>query len=260
MKNQHLALVVRDERERRNLTQEHLAHLAEISPRTIQRLESDGAHSKETLMAVADALEIDSKELLRLAEERAEKNGGPHNGHELSQQLQTKMDAAEGLRSVLLEAVDRLCSYWEVYTPSWSVNENGRRTLHKWLRTYSLEELIHGMDVAATQYLRTDADGRITGDSWEIAFFKIQGVCRTERALKDEPDLRELYYIRGILKNKCAGYFDKPQALKNLRIARSWGISVNELNEIALQTQNWNHFIKLLSNAIEERRRLSESE
>jgi DNA-binding XRE family transcriptional regulator len=41
MKNRHLALVIHEEREKRNLTQEHLAQLAEVSARTIQRLESE---------------------------------------------------------------------------------------------------------------------------------------------------------------------------------------------------------------------------
>ena len=71
MKNRHLALIIYEEREKRNLTQEHLAQLAEVSPRTIQRLESDGTHSKETLMAVAEALEVDCKELLQSARNRA---------------------------------------------------------------------------------------------------------------------------------------------------------------------------------------------
>lgn len=112
MKNQHMALIVREERERRNLTQEHLAKLAELSPRTIQRLESDGAHSKETLMAVAEAFEIDGKELLRLAEERAEKNSEPGGELEsLRQQMETRMNVAEDLRDIAMETVERLCAY-----------------------------------------------------------------------------------------------------------------------------------------------------
>src|SRR5258706_16235885 len=73
MENQNLAHVIREEREKRNPTQEHLAQLADLSPRTIQRLECDGTHSKETLMAVAEAFEVDCKELLRMAQELTEK-------------------------------------------------------------------------------------------------------------------------------------------------------------------------------------------
>ena len=261
MKHQHLAVVVREEREKRNLTQEHLAQLAELSPRTIQRLESDGAHSKETLMAVAEAFEIDGKELLRLAEERAVKNSEPHDGLEsLSQQLQTKMDVAEDLRNIALEAVERLCAYWEAYTPRWSVNENGRRHLLEWLRTYSLEELTYGMDVAATQYLGTDGEGRIIPESWENAFWKIRGVCRTERASQNEPDLRDLYYIRGILRNKCANCFNNAKTLEGLRIARRGGISIDELKDIARRTSHWGDFAQVVNEVLRGRKRLTEGE
>jgi transcriptional regulator with XRE-family HTH domain len=73
MKNIHLAPLIREEREKRNLTQEHLAELAEVSARTVQRLEAHGAYSKETLMAVAEAFDVDSRELIKAANERAEK-------------------------------------------------------------------------------------------------------------------------------------------------------------------------------------------
>lgn len=210
-------------------------------------------------MAVAEAFEIDGKELLRLAEERAEKNSEPGGELEsLRQQMETRMNVAEDLRDIAMETVERLCAYWESYTPGISVNENGRRHLLEWVRTYSLEELTYGMDVAAAHYLRTDREGRIIPESWENAFWKIRGVCRTERALKDEPDLRDLYYIRGILKNKCMHYFNKVQALNGLKAARSWGISIAELRDIALQTKNWNHFVQLISAAVNERKRLSD--
>jgi transcriptional regulator with XRE-family HTH domain len=261
MKNQHLALVVREERERQNLTQEHLAQLAELSPRTIRRLESDGAHSKETLMAVAEAFGIDGRELLRLAEERAVKNSEPHDGVEaLCQQLQTKMDVAEDLRSIALEAVERLCAYWETYTPGWTVNENGKRRLLEWLRTYSLEELSYGMDVAATQYLRTNSEGRIIPELWEVAFWKIRGICRTERAAQSEPDLRDLYYIRGILRNKCAKCFDNAKTLDGLRIARRSGISIDHLKEVARRASHWDDFAQVVNEAIQARKCLNGGE
>jgi len=55
MKDSHLAAVIKCERKRRNLTQEHLAQLAEVDVRTIQRIERTGSCSAETLMAIAEA-------------------------------------------------------------------------------------------------------------------------------------------------------------------------------------------------------------
>ena len=258
MKSQYLALVIRAEREKQNLTQEHLAELAELSARTIQRLESEGTHSQETMMAVAEAFKMDCKELLRMARELADKGSQPRERFEVfREQLEVKMQSAEDAQALALQAVDRLCRYWEEYTRGWSVNDNGRRKLLEWLRTYSFEEIAHGMD-GATHYLMTDGEGGITAASWEKAFAMIRGVCRTERASKDDPDLRDLYYIRGILRNKCAECFNNARTLDGLRIARRGGISLDQLKDIARRTLHWADFAQVVNQAIRERQSLSE--
>ena len=57
------AKFVKKERQVRAWPQTQLAEIAGVTPRTIQRLERDGAASFETLMGVADAFGIDVKEL-----------------------------------------------------------------------------------------------------------------------------------------------------------------------------------------------------
>ncbi len=54
---------VKELRDRRGWTQAHLAGAAEISLRTVQRLEQRHSHSAETLLAVAAALDIDARGL-----------------------------------------------------------------------------------------------------------------------------------------------------------------------------------------------------
>lgn len=54
---------VKKEREERAWTQSHLAEVAKVSLRTVQRLERDGAASFETLMAIASGFEIEVREL-----------------------------------------------------------------------------------------------------------------------------------------------------------------------------------------------------
>jgi transcriptional regulator with XRE-family HTH domain len=75
MKNPHLAAIIKEFREKRALTQEHLAQLSEVNIRTLQRLESTGACSKENLRAVAEAFDIDVKDLLEAAEKRDQQPG-----------------------------------------------------------------------------------------------------------------------------------------------------------------------------------------
>ncbi len=54
---------VKELRDRRGWTQIHLADAAEISLRTVQRMEGRHSHSAETLMAVAAALDVDARGL-----------------------------------------------------------------------------------------------------------------------------------------------------------------------------------------------------
>lgn len=57
------AKFVKKEREERAWTQSQLSAIADVNLRTIQRLEKDGAASFETLRGVAQAFEIDVREL-----------------------------------------------------------------------------------------------------------------------------------------------------------------------------------------------------
>lgn len=57
------ATLLKKLREERAWSQEHLASVAGLSPRTIQRVESDGGASAETRMALASALNVDVAEL-----------------------------------------------------------------------------------------------------------------------------------------------------------------------------------------------------
>jgi transcriptional regulator with XRE-family HTH domain len=64
MMNAKLAATVAYQRMEKGWTQEHLAEVAGISARTVQRVERDGSASADTLQALASALDVDVKMLL----------------------------------------------------------------------------------------------------------------------------------------------------------------------------------------------------
>jgi hypothetical protein len=107
------------------------------------------------------------------------------------------------------------------------------------------------MDAAATNYLEFTKEGTVTQESWEKAFSKILGVCRVNRASKKDPDLKEIYYIRGIVLNRIPGYYDDAKALQYLKNARSWGIPLEELADIARSVRNWSGFTNAIGEAIQ---------
>lgn len=67
------AKLVRTLREQRSWTQDHLAQVTGLSERTIQRVESDGSASKESLLALAGAFGIDVEALSTEPTKKSEK-------------------------------------------------------------------------------------------------------------------------------------------------------------------------------------------
>jgi transcriptional regulator with XRE-family HTH domain len=61
-----LANVIREHRLKRSLSQEQLALMANVSLRTVQRLENAGKCSHETLLALADVFEVDVREFTEI--------------------------------------------------------------------------------------------------------------------------------------------------------------------------------------------------
>ena len=180
---------------------------------------------------------------------------------ERREQLEMMMAWMEGLRDLKDAVAERVSSYWHDLAPGYTINEDGRAGLQKWIRQFSVEEVCHAMDVAAEQYLKYQKDGTVTSKSWEHAFAKVPGICRVERASEDDPDLKDLYYIRGIIRKRLdGGYFDNSQALELLQAARSWDVPIDKLRAIALRASYWTHFRDGVSKAIDQQKELEGSE
>lgn len=161
---------------------------------------------------------------------------------ERREQLEMMMLWRQGLRDLADETVEKLCTYWTQLTPGLAVNDHGKANIKKWLRTFSVEEITTSMDIAADQYLKRDKKGNCTKDSWELAFSKIPGICRVERASKDQPSLKDLYYIRGIVRNRVQYYYDDAKALQLLKEAVAAGVAIPVLRDIASSASNWTQF------------------
>lgn len=170
---------------------------------------------------------------------------------ERREQLEMMMEWQRGLRNLADDATSELCSYWEELAPGYLVNENGKKNIKKWTRTFSIPEITSAMDIAAEQYLEFEVESKVTSESWEKAFDKISGICRVNRQSKDDPDLRDLYYIRGILRNRLS-YFDNVQSLQYLKNACSWGVAMDTLKSIAYETRSWTSFKGDVGEAIQQ--------
>lgn len=156
-------------------------------------------------------------------------------------QLEMMMKWREELMSLEKEKVGMLKSTWSELT-DYTPNENGERVLRRLIKKYDFNSIIDSMEAAANQYLKYDAEkNEYTQESVEKAFDYIERICANKERLKEKPYLKDLYYIRGILRNRLA-YCNEWQALTMLEDAYLAGASIESLKDFALTVKNWTNF------------------
>lgn len=159
---------------------------------------------------------------------------------ERREQLEMMMVWHQGLKNLDEDTINKLKKYWESLAKGFTINENGVGNLRKWLKKFDFDEILKSMDVAATQYLEWDGEV-VTSESWELAYSKIGAIISVERLSEENPDLKDFYYIRGIIRKRF-NYHNPQLTMDWLKAARSWGATIEELKKIACTTKNWTTF------------------
>lgn len=167
------------------------------------------------------------------------------------EQIEMMMQWTEELQDLDRQTTERIADYWAEVTAGYSLSPNGLQHLRKWMLRFPIEAIVRAMDIAATQYLVYEDGGVPSQESVEKAFLKVPGILTVQQQSRENPDLRELMYIRGILRNNCPNYFNDAKALQLLKNARNLGISLPTLKGIALETYNWTSFVKMLESEME---------
>jgi hypothetical protein len=157
---------------------------------------------------------------------------------ERKEQIEMMMEWQLGLREIGTQAAEQVADRWCEMVDWAGLNDRGKKKLRDWLRNYSLEEVMSAMYVAFDQYVNYDDDGNMAEDSAETAFLKIGGICHLTRAQKEKPYLKQLFYIRKIVENRCS-YFVKHEATEILEVAFSWGADSHRLSSIARNASSW---------------------
>jgi len=164
------------------------------------------------------------------------------------EQLEMIMQWHEDLGDIDNEIIKKLTQFWYCLLGNhYSLTESGIKKLRKMVKRFSLDETLTAMKISAENYIVLDVNNKPTPESAELAFNKISGICVIRRLQKDDPDIQELYYIRGILRNRLS-YFDQNIGLMLLKKAHAVGATTESLKKFATEVYNWTEF----KNAIEE--------
>ncbi len=169
---------------------------------------------------------------------------------ERREQIDMMFQWQKGLRELQSEVVSRLHVIWTEYVPGYTLNENGLRGLKKLAGTYTVDEIVEAIRIAAEQYLDFQ-DGTPTKDSVEFAWKKLSGICRVRKLEEENPEAKRLYYIRGIVRNRFS-YCNDGLAMGLLRKAYELNAGISSLEDFAKSAKSWTAWRDGMNNYIDE--------
>lgn len=164
---------------------------------------------------------------------------------ERREQLEMLMEWHRALVDMDQQVVDEIAGLWDELVPGYHLNENGLRSLQKWLKRFNVNEIVDAMRTSVAQYLQYDddaADPTIpTKESVEKAFNYVSRICASKRWMKDKPYLKDLYYIRGILRNRLS-YVNQWQSIRLMEAALANGWTTDQISDFSKTVKNWTTF------------------
>ncbi|NLF41307.1 MAG: HNH endonuclease [Bacteroidales bacterium] len=156
---------------------------------------------------------------------------------ERKEQLEMMVEWQKELTKLNDFAIEKLSIFWAELIPPYRLNDNGKRSLEKLLNNYSPEQVMEAMRITVKQYIEFE-DDRPTHSSVQNAWEKVGGICEMRKLDAENPVNKELYYIRGILRNRLA-YLNEGLAIGLLRKCVRLGAPIEVLKEYALEVKTW---------------------
>lgn len=131
------------------------------------------------------------------------------------------------------------------------VSEYGRLQIAKWLRKFSMEEILNAIDISAGHYLVFE-NNRPKEESQEKAFNYIPRICGMRRVQQEKPFMLDICYIRGILRNRL-GYLNESILIRDLDYAfHVADVNPGYVKQLAKQARSWTNFRNILNETITE--------
>lgn len=165
------------------------------------------------------------------------------------EQIELMLEWKRGLANLAEETTGKVVQYWAERTGYEPATSEGRSELAKTIKRYGAEEVIEAIDRAVDSYLLRDENGAATAESAGKAFSKLGSICRVERETKKNPDLGEMYYVRGILRNRFA-YLNDWRAMELMKEARAAGVPMQMMRDEARECFSWSGWRYAIEHAI----------
>lgn len=168
-------------------------------------------------------------------------------------QLEMMMEWREGLKSLEDDKVNILADKWrELVDHQFEINENGLKSIKKWLKKFDINTILDCMEISASQYLKIDKKGNYLSDTVEKAFKYTPRIATNKQKGEEKPYMKDLYYIRGILRNRGISYHQPQKMIEYLEKAHvECDVSISDLREMSKSVRNWTVFVKTMEELFE---------
>lgn len=149
-------------------------------------------------------------------------------------------------------SVQVLEDFWrETLEADYAFSKHGQSIVKKWLKRFSEDELLTAISESVGSYVKRGADGAPTQESVEKAFDFIPRVAAMRRKQAENPHLKQVYYIRGILRNRLS-YLNETAAVNLMDEAVAHGIDLDAVEDMAKTVRSWSAFRRALEDFIIE--------
>lgn len=170
--------------------------------------------------------------------------------NERREQLEMMLDWRKGLSDLDDMKVDAFCAEFNSETGC-RLNEIGRSKVKRWLKSHSLKDLLEGLDGALSSYYKGGAeDGKQNQQLAEKAFGMVVRVINSRTRYADRPYMRDLFYIRAIIRNRI--HCNEPKAIALLERAYLAGVHLDDLKKLAQIAKSWTYWQNNMALWIEE--------
>lgn len=171
---------------------------------------------------------------------------------ERKEQIEMMFEWQKGLTDLDNHVLEQLCNFWQSLVPPFGLSKHGELEVKKLLKKFSINEVIAAMRTSVDQYVEY-ADGKPTQESVSFAFDYVSRICSVTKAEEKKPYLRDLFYIRGILRKRIS-YVNDRLALQLLESAYLLGTDKEYLKSLACTVRNWTEWRSEMEDLAEQER------
>lgn len=157
---------------------------------------------------------------------------------EKREQLTMMVEWKRSLANLDDEAVTAVEELWYEWSEGSGFSEHGRKTIGKLVRKYQLSNVIDAMRAATDDYLARGADGLFTQESRNKSFNYIERIARFRSSTKDKPYMRDVLYVRAIVRNNF-NYCNPWEARDLIERVHLAGYDFATIKDVACEHKSW---------------------